>query len=432
MSILIMGTGYVGITTAIMFAELGIQATGFDSNAAKIALLNQGHLPFHEPGMEPLLKRHLAQGTIRFVQDEQSAIRDHKVIFLCVGTPSNSDGSANLNAIRQASEWIGTYRRERTLVVIKSTVPVGVDERVSVWIAGKQDVPVPYDVVTNPEFLREGSALADALAPDRIVIGSNSDEAGRELLSLYANIDCPKIVTTPKAAIMIKYASNAFLATKISFINELARLCDGLGIDIAEISYGMGLDPRIGPKFLNAGIGYGGSCFPKDVDALLHTAAANRKKLSVIEHAALVNRTQPLQVLDAWERVMPSTFKKATVAVLGISFKPNTDDLREAPSLVILSELLSRQAKIRVHDPLTVLPVHFRALGVQQSETIGGALQGADAVMLCTEWPQYLEVDWLSVKPVMHGHIVFDGRNALDGASMVRMGYEYYGVSRHY
>jgi UDPglucose 6-dehydrogenase len=431
MSILIMGTGYVGITTAIMFAELGILATGFDSNAAKIALLNQGHLPFYEKDLEPLLVKHLAQRTVRFVQDEQAAIEEHSVIFLCVGTPSNSDGSVNLFAIKQASEWIGKYMREQTLVVIKSTVPVGVNERVSEWIASKQTTPIPFDVVMNPEFLREGSALADALAPDRIVVGSDSAEAANRVLSLYTKINCPKIVTAPKAAVMIKYASNAFLATKISFINELARLCDGLEIDIAEISQGMGLDPRIGEKFLKAGIGYGGSCFPKDVDALLHTASANRKRLTIIEHAAKVNRTQPLHALDVWERVMPSTFKKATVAVLGISFKPHTDDLREAPSLVILSELLSKQAKVRVHDPIAVLPAHFRALGVQQLDSAREALQGADAVVLCTEWPEYREIDWLSMKPILNGHIVFDGRNALDGKSLIRLGYEYYGISSH-
>ncbi|MBO9597175.1 MAG: UDP-glucose/GDP-mannose dehydrogenase family protein [Cohnella sp.] len=428
MSILIMGTGYVGITTAVMFAELGIQATGFDSNAAKIALLNQGHLPFYEKGMEPLLRRHLAERTIRFVQDEQTAIEEHSIIFLCVGTPANSDGSANLFAIKQASEWIGKYMREQTLIVIKSTVPVGVDDRVREWIASKSAKPIPFDVVVNPEFLREGSAVADALAPDRIVVGSDSEEAAQRLLSLYAKIDCPKIVTNPKAAIMIKYASNAFLATKISFINELARLCEGLGIDIPVIANGMGLDPRIGTMFLKAGIGYGGSCFPKDVDALLHTASENRKRLTIIEHAAKVNRTQPLYALDVWEKVMPSTFKKATVAVLGLSFKPQTDDLREAPSLVLISELLSRQAKIRVHDPIAVLPVHFRALGVRQSDAIEETLQGADAVVLCTDWPEYREIDWLSMKPILNGHIVFDGRNALDGQSLIRSGYEYYGI----
>ncbi|WP_027088153.1 UDP-glucose dehydrogenase family protein [Cohnella panacarvi] len=431
MSILIMGTGYVGITTAIMFAELGIQVTGFDSNAAKIALLNQSHLPFYERGMEPLLQRHLQEQTIRFVQDEQAAIEEHAIIFLCVGTPSNSDGSANLFAIQQASEWIGKYMREQTLVVIKSTVPVGVDERVSEWIASKQTRPIPFDVVVNPEFLREGSAVADALAPDRIVVGSDSEEAAQRLLSLYEKLDCPIIVTNPKAAIMIKYASNAFLATKISFINELARLCDGLEIDISEIAYGIGLDPRIGAMFLKAGIGYGGSCFPKDVDALLHTANSNRKSLTIIEHAAKVNRTQPLYALDVWEKVMPSAFKKATVAVLGLSFKPHTDDLREAPSLVVISELLSRQAKVRVHDPIAVLPVHFRALGVQQADTIGETLQGADAVILCTEWPEYREIDWLPMKPLLNGHIVFDGRNALDGRSLIQSGYDYYGIGSH-
>ncbi|MFC5532013.1 UDP-glucose dehydrogenase family protein [Cohnella yongneupensis] len=431
MSILIMGTGYVGITTAIMFAELGIPSTGFDSNAGKIAMLNQGHLPIYEPGMEPILAKHLASGTLRFVQDEEEAIREHQTVFLCVGTPSNSDGSANLHAIKQASEWIGKYMQAETLVVIKSTVPVGVNEKVSEWISRKQTSPIPFDVVMNPEFLREGSALEDALAPDRIVVGSDNMEAAWRLLSLYAAIECPKIITTPKAAVMIKYASNAFLATKISFVNELSGLCDRLGIDIEEVSHGMGLDPRIGTKFLRAGIGYGGSCFPKDVDALLHTAAASRQRLTIIENAAKVNRIQPLQALDKWELKMPSTFSGKTVAVLGIAFKPITDDLREAPSLVILSELLAKQAKIRVHDPLAVLPAHFRSLGIMQYDSIEEALQGADAVILCTEWPEYRQADWQAMKPLLNGNFVFDGRNALDKQSLTTLGYEYYGISRH-
>ncbi|MFD0674130.1 UDP-glucose dehydrogenase family protein [Cohnella sp. GCM10027633] len=431
MSILIMGTGYVGITTAIMFAELGIPATGFDSNPGKIALLNGGHLPIYEPGMQPVLEKHLALGTIRFVQDEQSSIREHDTIFLCVGTPSNSDGSANLNAIRQASEWIGRHMQAPTLVVIKSTVPVGVNERVAGWIAGKQSSPIPFDVVMNPEFLREGSALADSLAPDRIVVGSDSAEAAERLLSLYEAIDCPKIVTTPRAAVMIKYASNAFLATKISFINELARLCDELRIDIGEVSRGMGLDPRIGSLFLRAGIGYGGSCFPKDVDALVHTAAASKQRLTIIEQAARVNRTQPLHALDRWERLLPSSFAGMTVVVLGIAFKPDTDDLREAPALVLLSELLAKQASIHVHDPLAVLPAHFRSLGIVQFDTVEGALHGADAVIVCTEWPEYREADWGRMKSVMNGHVVFDGRNALDGPGLTELGYSYYGISRH-
>lgn len=430
MSILIMGTGYVGITTAIMFAELGVRVTGFDSDAGKIALLNEGRLPIYEPGMRTALAQHLSQGMLRFVQDARS-IGEHDTIFLCVGTPSNSDGSANLSAIRHASEWIGQYMKEPTLVVIKSTVPVGVNEKVAGWIANKQASPIPFDVVMNPEFLREGTALADALAPDRIVVGSDSKQAAEHLVSLYETFDCPKIITTPRAAIMIKYASNAFLATKISFVNELARLCDELRIDIGEVTQGIGLDPRIGPLFLRAGIGYGGSCFPKDVDALLHMASESKTKLTVIEHVARVNRTQPLHSLDRWERALPATFAGMTVAMLGIAFKPDTDDLREAPALVILSELLAKQAIVHVHDPLAVVPPHFRMLGVTQFDTVEAALNGADAVILCTEWPEYRTVDWGALKSVMNDSIVFDGRNALDGDALSELGFAYYGIGRH-
>lgn len=430
MSILIMGTGYVGITTAIMFAELGIPSTGLDSNAAKAAQLSQGRLPIYEPGMQPLLEKHLAAGTLRFVHEAAPAIRGHRIIFLCVGTPSNSDGSANLHAIRQASERIGEHLRDGTIVVVKSTVPVGVHEKVREWIAGKLPAPASFDVVMNPEFLREGSALADAMAPDRIVVGGDDRAAAEKVLALYETIDCPKIVTTPEAAVMIKYASNAYLATKISFVNELARLCDDLGIDVGEVAAGMGLDPRIGARFLRAGIGYGGSCFPKDVDALLRTAASRRQRLTIIEHAAKVNRTQPLHLLDAWESRMPSTFKGATVAVLGLTFKPHTDDLREAPSLIILSELSSKRATVRVHDPLVELPPHFRSLGISQHDAIEDAVAGADAVILCTEWPSYREADWRALKARMKGNRVFDGRNALDGAGLTRLGFAYYGVGR--
>lgn len=430
MSVLIMGTGYVGITTAITFAELGIPATGFDSEAAKIARLSEGHLPIYEPGMSAMLSKHLKSGQLRFSNDAASAIGEHRIVFLCVGTPSNSDGSANLYALRQASEWIGEHLRDGTTIVVKSTVPVGAHAQVREWIRAKRRSSARFDVVANPEFLREGSALADAMAPDRIVVGSDDPEAAKRVLALYDAIDCPKIVTTPEAAILIKYASNAYLATKISFVNELARLCEALGIDVSEVAEGMGGDPRIGAQFLRAGIGYGGSCFPKDVDALLHTAAANGRRLTIIQQAANVNRAQPLHLLEQWERRMPASFAGATVAVLGLAFKPDTDDLREAPSLVLLSELHDKRASVRVHDPVAVLPPHFRALGMTQCDSVEETLEGADAVVLCTEWPVYRNADWRSLKSRMRGRFVFDGRNALDAAGMTAIGFDYSGVGR--
>jgi UDPglucose 6-dehydrogenase len=428
MNILIVGLGYVGMTTGLVLAEQGWKVTGLDVDKGKISSLRQGVLPFYEPGMDLLLTKHQKGGSIDFSSDPAEAIREHDAIFLCVGTPSAPDGSANLTYIRQAAQWIGEYGQDYKMVVVKSTVPVGTQECISSWILDSMKDPFPFDVVSNPEFLREGSALSDALHPDRIIIGSDNAKPVERLMNLYSKLDCPVFVTSPKNAEMIKYASNAFLATKISFINELARLCDKAGIQIDQIAQGIGLDPRIGGSFLKAGIGYGGSCFPKDVHALLHTAREQQIRLSIMEKVVEVNQTQYLVYLDKLEQRLTSLRGK-TIAVLGLAFKPNTDDIREAPSLAIIRHLVEKQALIHVHDPAATLPEYLQSASVRQCATCEDALRGSDAVILCTEWMEYKTADWFNLRKLMRGTAFVDGRNVLDGKRLASWGYDYMGLA---
>lgn len=427
MNILIMGTGYVGVTTGLVFAELGWKVTGLDPDENKIQSLSRGELTFYEPGLNLLLHKHLGTGNIRFTSDPESAIRDSKIIFLCVGTPPAADGSADLQYIRQASESIGRYMQEYKLIAVKSTVPIETNRRLVEWIRDAQTVPVPYDVVSNPEFLREGSALNDALNPDRIIIGSDNEDAVDLLKALYEKIPAPLFITTPKTAEMIKYASNAFLATKISYVNELSRLCEPIGVNISEIAAGMGLDHRIGQHFLRAGIGYGGSCFPKDIHALLHTAKQYGSELSILERVTHVNHSQASHFLKLWEQKLGS-FRDKTVAILGISFKPDTDDLREAPSMAIIQQLLDSGASIRVHDPAAKLPSGQLSERLQQLGSIEETLVQCDAAILCSEWEAYKKADWARLRPYMKQHFLFDGRNVLNGKQLAGLGYHYYGI----
>lgn len=427
MKILIMGTGYLGTTTAVAFAELGWMVSGFDPDTDKIEALRQGRLPFYEPGLEELLRKHLQSESITFYSDPRTAVQDHDVLFLCVGTPPKADGSADLQFIQAASEQIGSCMNEPKLVVVKSTVPPGTQAKIARWIANAQRAPIRFDVVSNPEFLREGTALQDSLHPDRIIIGSDDEEAADRVRRLYERMDCPIVLTTPTTAELIKYAANSFLATKISFMNELARLCDALDVSAADVARGIGLDPRIGASFLRAGIGYGGSCFPKDVNALMFTAEQYGVPLSLLRQVEQINRSQPAYFLNRMKSRL-GNMRGRRIAVLGIAFKPGTDDLREAPALAIIDALLERGASVRVHDPVARLPVGLEARGAVQRESPEGALGGADAALLCTEWPVYASADWLRIKGLMREAIVFDGRNALDARRLKALGFDYHGV----
>ncbi len=427
MNILVIGTGYVGTTTALVLAEMGWNVTGLDTDDSKIQQLLHGSLPFYEDGLESLLKKHLQSGKVRFTKNKVMAIKENDVIFICVGTPSNHDGSADLQYVKQVAGYIGRNMNSYKLIVNKSTVPVGTQEKVNGWIRDEQTAPYPFDVASNPEFLREGKALSDALNPDRVIIGVDNVHAAKPLEVLYQSLKCPIIITTPRTAELIKYAANAFLATKISYINELAGLSDKLGVSVKEVAQGIGLDHRIGLSFLQAGIGYGGSCFPKDVSAMLRTANELNTELTLLEQVVSVNQTQHLYLIEKVRKRLGSLDRKK-IGVLGLAFKPDTDDIREAPAIRIINSLLSEHAHVSVHDPAAKLPLDLSYASVTVCSSPEQALQDADAVILCTEWATYQRIDWVGMKRNMNRPNLFDGRNFLNAKNMIDMGYHYEGI----
>ncbi|MDN3017855.1 UDP-glucose/GDP-mannose dehydrogenase family protein [Paenibacillus sp. BSR1-1] len=424
MNILIVGTGYVGTTTGLIFCEMGHKVTGLDLDEHKIRSLQEGNLYFYEPGLEELLKKHIQAQNIAFTNQTEKAIKENDVIFICVGTPKGTDGNADLTFVRKAAESIGQNINTYKVIVTKSTVPVGTVELVTGWIQSKQTAQIPFDVVSNPEFLREGSALQDALNPDRIVIGTESEAARTIMKELYKNFHCPIVETNPKASEMIKYASNSFLALKISYINELSRLCDELGINVNDVSQGIGLDPRIGPQFLRAGMGYGGSCFPKDVNALIQIANEKGRPMTILERVVKVNEEQPLYFIDKIKDALGGELKNKTIAVLGLAFKANTDDTRESPSITLIDRLLEEQANIKVHDPIVNLWPH-------QCRTVENTISGADAIVICTDWEEYKRINWGNLKPLMKQPYIFDGRNMLEKVQMENLGFYYIGIANY-
>lgn len=432
MKVCVIGTGYVGTTTSVTLAALGHDVVGVDADPRKAELLGRGTLPFFESGLEDLLREMIAAGRLRFTGNGSQAIQDCEVVFTAVGTPSAPDGSADLTAVWEVARQIGRTITGYTVVVNKSTVPVGTGERVEEIVRQelqRRGAEVPFDVVSNPEFLREGKALEDALHPDRVVIGAASQRAREVMARLYADVVAPVLWTTVRDAEMIKYASNAFLATKISFVNELARLCERTGADIEQVARGMGMDGRIGQAFLQAGVGYGGSCFPKDVDALLHLARVNGERLGLLESVAEVNRTQTGWFLDKVRRVL-GDFAGKRVAVLGLTFKPGTDDIREAPALRILAALLDEGAQVCAYDPQGMAAVRKLLPSVEYTSDAYAAMEQAEAVLLVTEWPELVELDWQRAFGQVKEGIVFDGRNALDADKMTAAGWRYYGVGK--
>lgn len=424
MNVLVIGTGYVGTTTGLVLCEKGHKVTGLDIDEKKVKALSDGKLHFYEQGLPELLTKHLTQKNISFTTDSKTAIQQNDYIFICVGTPKNEDGSADLSAVYSVAKMIGTHMNKYKVVINKSTVPVGTASKVKAVIEAENG-DIPFDVVSNPEFLREGSALYDALHPDRVVIGSYSHKALEMMTQLYSGETAPIIETTPNAAELIKYASNSFLALKISFINQLARLCDIMGVDIDEISKGIGLDHRIGPHFLKAGIGYGGSCFPKDVSALITIAKEQGMNLSILEEVESINKTQPFYFLEKVDEKIGGLEKKS-IAVLGIAFKPGTDDTRESPSLVLLDELVSKGCVVKVHDPI----VRLSNPSVEQCNDVFETVEGVDAVLLITDWEEYTQLDWEKVKNAVRQPFVFDGRNVLNKQELESLGFQYEGIGK--
>jgi UDPglucose 6-dehydrogenase len=430
MNICVVGTGYVGLVTGAVFADLGNDVLCVDNDAAKIADLAAGRMPIYEPGLEEMVARNVADGRLGFTTDLPSAVRRSVIVFITVGTPPKADGQTDLGAVEDVARGIAEAMERYTVVVNKSTAPVGTGDFVREVIERHQAAPVPFDVVSNPEFLREGSAIEDTLRPDRIVIGAPTQQVAMTLLELYAPLERPMIITDVPSAEMIKYASNAFLATKISFINAIANVCELAGADVTQVMKGMGLDPRIGAGFLSAGLGYGGSCFPKDADSLVQTSAALGYDFALLRAVVEVNRERAAHFVDTIAKVL-GPLDGRVVAVLGLAFKPNTDDLREAKSIEVIERLLERGATVRAYDPVA-MPHASRTLpgAVAYCESPYDAARGADAVALVTEWNEFKFLNLERLREAMRRPVVFDGRNLWEPGRMRRLGFEYHSIGR--
>jgi UDPglucose 6-dehydrogenase len=430
MNICVVGTGYVGLVTGAVFADLGNDVLCVDNDAAKVADLDAGRMPIYEPGLEEMVARNVADGRLAFTTDLPTAVRRSVIVFITVGTPPKPDGQTDLSAVEDVARVIAQAMERYTVVVNKSTVPVGTGNLVREVIEKNQVRPVPFDVVSNPEFLREGSAIEDTLRPDRIVIGAPTQQVAMSLLELYAPLERPMIITDVPSAEMIKYASNAFLSTKISFINAIANICELAGADVTQVMKGMGLDARIGASFLSAGLGYGGSCFPKDTDSLVHTASALGYDFSLLRAVVGINRERASHFVALMARTLDPLAGR-TVAVLGLAFKPNTDDMREAKSLEVIERLLERGAAVRVYDPVA-MPAARRLLPatVTYFESPYEAATGADAVALVTEWNEFKFLNLERLRAAMRRPVVFDGRNVWEPERMRRLGFEYHSIGR--
>jgi UDPglucose 6-dehydrogenase len=431
MKLTILGTGYVGLVTGTGLANLGNDVICLDIDRGKVERLGAGQLTIYEPGLDEIFQRNLRGGRLKFTHDAAAAMKGAEIVFICVGTPSDANDEADLSAVDDAACMIGRHLEDYLIVVNKSTVPVGTADRVRAIIGEQSNGAVAFDVVSNPEFLREGAAVKDFENPDRIVIGTDSRRAEEKMVSLYrsqARTERPIMVTGVRSAELIKYASNAMLATRISFMNQLARLCEKAGADIKDVSKGLGLDSRIGSRFLHAGIGYGGSCFPKDVKALIATLKKFDCEADLFEAVHRINERQKGVVLDKLQQVM--TVAGSTVAVWGIAFKPKTDDIREAPSLKVMQGLLAMGARIRAFDPVAMDNARQVLDGIVYCDNPYETIRDCDALVVLTEWDEFRNLDMRAVKVLLRRPIVVDGRNIYDPAEMRAMGFTHLAIGR--
>ena len=430
MNICVVGTGYVGLVTGAVFADLGNEAICVDKVRGKIEGLQQGRMPIYEPGLEEMVARNVADGRLAFTTDLAEGVRRSEIIFIAVGTPAKLNGETDLSAVEEVARGIGQAMDRYKVIVNKSTVPVGTGELVREIVQKHQKVPVEFDVVSNPEFLREGSAIEDTLRPDRIVIGAPNQQVALTLLELYAPLERPMIITDVPSAEMIKYASNAFLAAKISFINAIANICELAGADVSQVIKGMGLDPRIGPTFLQAGLGFGGACLPKDSESLVHTAAALGYEFKLLKAVVEINRERTLGLMEKIRKVLGPLDGKL-IGLLGLAFKPNTDDMREAKSVEVIRLLHEGGATIRAYDPVAsenakpLLPP-----GVRYCASAYEAAEGADALVLVTEWNEFRFLNLERLASAMRRPLIFDGRNLYEPERMRRLGFEYHSLGR--
>jgi UDPglucose 6-dehydrogenase len=428
-NIAIIGTGYVGLVTGACFAELGNKVICADNDSQKITAIKKGIMPIYEPGLEELVSNNIKKNRLKFTSSIKEAVLASEIIFIAVGTPSLENGEADLTGIENVAYNIAINMTSYHLIVEKSTVPVETGKWVKETISNHVKRGVKFDVASNPEFLREGSAINDFMHPDRIVIGVESKKAADMLVNLYKPLKSPLVVTDIKSAELIKHASNAFLATKISFINAVSRICDKVGADVMEVAEGMGLDKRIGRTFLNPGIGYGGSCFPKDLDAFINISEKLGYNFELLKAVKHVNREQKDFMIKKIRDVL-WIIKHKTIGVLGLSFKPNTDDIRNAPSLEIIKELQAEGAKIKAYDPSAMQRAKDILDDVVFCKDSYAACRGSDCLLILTEWDEFMELDFLKVKKLLKRPLIIDGRNIYDPERLNKLGFTYICIGR--
>jgi UDPglucose 6-dehydrogenase len=437
MKIAVVGTGYVGLVTGTCFAESGVTVTCIDNDKSKIKQLNEGSVPIYEPGLESMIRLNVEKNRLFFTSSLKDGIKGAEVIFIAVGTPPGEDGSADLKHVIEVAREIGSVITSYTVIVTKSTVPVGTSEKIRKAIhkeLNERESKAGFDMASNPEFLKEGAAVDDFLKPERIVIGIDSEKAGEIMRRLYNPFvlnNHPILFMDIASAEITKYAANAMLATRISFINEIANLCDILGADINHVRKGIGSDSRIGSKFLYPGTGYGGSCFPKDVKAIIRTAHDHGYELNVVKAVEKANEYQKNVIFNKMAAHFKNNLKNKTIGVWGLSFKPKTDDIRESSSINLIGNLLKAGAKVRAYDP-AALEETKKVLGnkIDYSSDPYEALEGADAMVLMTEWSEFHLPDFKKMASLMKEKVIFDGRNIYDPASIKKMGFKYYGIGR--
>ncbi len=427
--ICVVGVGYVGLVTAACFADLGNRVVALDVDEKRIAGLKKGVMPIYEPGLEELVERNVHAGRLTFTTSYREALKDREFAFIAVGTPSGANGEADLQYVAAAAKSIAENMAGRLVIINKSTVPIGTGDWVADIVHGAQPKPIPFSVVSCPEFLREGTAIADFMSPHRTVVGSLDHDAAEEVAQLHLPLRAPIIITDLRTAEMIKYASNAFLATKISFINEIADICEALGADVKEVAVGMGYDRRIGSPMLDAGLGWGGSCFPKDIQALAYMAAENGVEPRLLMAATDVNYDRRPAVARKLAEMLGGLKGKA-VGVLGLAFKENTDDMRDAPALDIAHLLLEAGARVRGYDPVAMDSAHSLLPELELAPDPYELARDCDALVVVTPWNEFKNIDLRRIKGLMRTPVVFDGRNIYNPAEMRELGFQYHGIGR--
>lgn len=430
-TICVIGSGYVGLVTGTCFADLGNKVTLVDIDEGKIERLKKGEMPIYEPGLEELVERNVRASRLFFTTSYEVGLEDAEFVFICVGTPSGVDGEADLKYVRSAAETIAQKMDHPVIIVNKSTVPVGTGDWTADIVTRAQPSPIDFAVVSCPEFLREGSAITDFLNPDRNVFGSTNREAAEKVADLYSPLKAETVITDLRTAEMIKYASNAFLATRISFINEMSIICERMGADVTEVARGMGFDKRIGPHFLQAGVGYGGSCFPKDVKALAYMAQTHGMHPQLLNAVMEINDFQRKHIMLKIRDVLGNLEGK-TVGVLGLAFKENTDDIRESPALTVVRLLINQGAKVKAYDPVAMPNSSKEVAGIEMCNDPYEAATDANGLIIMTPWNEFKQLDMQRVKDSMAEPIMIDGRNMYSPAAMKELGFTYRGVGRGY